>query len=132
MVLRLLRVEPWELLSRELGVDLTAWKSGGAPAYGPWHPVPVGSFPESVATHVAELFAVSERLYRSDHFLNQLQPWGINPSIAFIERPQGNGVAERFIRTLKEQVFYGQIFQNLARIIHEKCLKRHRVSANML
>ena len=48
--------------------------------------------------------------YLSDHFLNQLKHWGINPSFAFIEQPQTNGVAERFIRTLKEQVIYGRIF----------------------
>jgi putative transposase len=40
--------------------------------------------------------------YLSDHFLNQLKYWGINPSFAFIEQPQINGVAECFIRTLKE------------------------------
>ncbi len=51
--------------------------------------------------------------YLSDHFLNQLKHWGISPSFAFIEQPQTNGVAERFIRTLKEQVIYGRIFQNL-------------------
>ena len=51
--------------------------------------------------------------YLSDHFLNQLKHWGINPCFAFIEQPQTNGVAERFIRTIKEQVIYGRIFQNL-------------------
>ena len=51
--------------------------------------------------------------YLSDHFQNQLKYWGINPSFAFIEQPQTNGVAERFIRTLKEQVIYGRVFQNL-------------------
>ena len=37
--------------------------------------------------------------YLSDHFQNQLKYWGISPSFAFIEQPQTNGVAERFIRT---------------------------------
>lgn len=54
--------------------------------------------------------------YLSDHFLNQLKHWGISPSFAFIEQPQTNGVAERFIRTLKEQVIYGRIFQNLQQV----------------
>jgi transposase InsO family protein len=54
--------------------------------------------------------------YLSDHFLNQLKYWGINPSFAFIEQPQTNGVAERFIRTLKEQVIYGRVFQNLPEV----------------
>ena len=40
--------------------------------------------------------------YLSDHFQNQFEYWGISTSFAFIEQPQTNGVAERFIRTLKE------------------------------
>ena len=51
--------------------------------------------------------------YLSDHFLNQLRFWGIAPSFAFVAEPQTNGVAERFIRTLKEQVIYGRVFRNL-------------------
>ena len=54
--------------------------------------------------------------YLSDHFQNQLKYWGINPSFAFIEQPQTNGVAERFIRTLKAQVIYGRVFQNLEEV----------------
>jgi putative transposase len=51
--------------------------------------------------------------YLSDHFQNQFKYCGISPSFAFIEQLQTNGVAERFIRTLKEQVIYGRIFNNL-------------------
>jgi transposase InsO family protein len=51
--------------------------------------------------------------YLSDHFLNQIRYWGIHPSFAFVEQPQTNGVAERFIRTLKEQAIHGRIFRNL-------------------
>jgi putative transposase len=51
--------------------------------------------------------------YLSDHFQNPLKHWGIAPSFAFIEQPQTNGVAERFLRTLKEPVIYGRLFQNL-------------------
>lgn len=54
--------------------------------------------------------------YLSDHFLNQLKHWGITPSFAFIEQPQTNGVAERFIRTLKEQVIFGRVFKNLQEV----------------
>ena len=51
--------------------------------------------------------------YLSDHFLNQLRFWGVAPSFAFVAEPQTNGVAERFIRTLKEQVIHGRVFRNL-------------------
>lgn len=54
--------------------------------------------------------------YLSDHFQNQVKHWGIAPSFAFLEQPQTNGVAERFFRTLKEQVIYGRIFQTLEEV----------------
>ena len=54
--------------------------------------------------------------YLSDHFQNQIQAWGIAPSFAFLREPETNGVAERFIRTLKEQAIYGRIFQNLEEV----------------
>ena len=54
--------------------------------------------------------------YLSDHFLNQLRFWGITPSFAFVEQPQTNGVAERFIRTLKEQVIHGRVYRTLEEV----------------
>jgi putative transposase len=54
--------------------------------------------------------------YLSDHFLNQIRYWGIQPSFAFVEQPQTNGVIERFNRTLKEQVIHGRIFRNVAEV----------------
>lgn len=51
--------------------------------------------------------------YLSDHFQKQIEAWGIAPSFAFLEQPQTNGVAERFIRTLKEQVIYGRVFDTI-------------------
>ena len=51
--------------------------------------------------------------YLSEHFLNQIRYWGIQPSFAFVEQPQTNGVAERFNRTLKEQAIHGRIFRNV-------------------
>ena len=44
--------------------------------------------------------------YLSDHFTNQIKFWGIQPSYAFVAEPQTNGVAERFNRTLKEQIIH--------------------------
>lgn len=51
--------------------------------------------------------------YTSEDFRQQLKAWGIRPSFAYVAEPETNGVAERFIRTLKEQVIYGRIYRNL-------------------
>lgn len=51
--------------------------------------------------------------YVSDHFRNQVRFWGIETSYAFVAEPQTNGVAERFMKTLKEQVVHGQVFRNV-------------------
>lgn len=51
--------------------------------------------------------------YMADHFLKQVKFWGIAPSFAFVAQPQTNGVAERFNRTLKEQVINGRVFRNI-------------------
>ena len=51
--------------------------------------------------------------YTSDHFQNQIKAWGIAPSFAFLQEPETNGVAERFIRTLKEQAVYPRTFATL-------------------
>jgi transposase InsO family protein len=50
--------------------------------------------------------------YTSDHFLNQIAYWGIAQSFSFVAQPQGNGIAERFIKTLKQQRIYGHVFRN--------------------
>ena len=54
--------------------------------------------------------------YTAGDFLNQIKFWGIAPSFAFVAEPQTNGVAERFNRTLKEQVFHGRTFKDLAEV----------------
>lgn len=54
--------------------------------------------------------------YLSDHFLNQVRFWGIEPSFGFVQEPETNGVAERFNRTLKEQAIYGRVFRNLEEV----------------
>jgi putative transposase len=52
----------------------------------------------------------------SEHFRNQVRFWGIEASYAFIEQPQTNGVAERFFRTLKEQIICGRIYRTVAEL----------------
>lgn len=51
--------------------------------------------------------------YLSEYFTRQIAYWGIQPSYAFVEQPQTNGVAERFNRTLKEQIIHGRIWRNI-------------------
>jgi putative transposase len=53
--------------------------------------------------------------YLSGHFQNQIEAWDIAPRFAFLEQPQTNGVAERFLRTLQEQAIYGRVFRNRSR-----------------
>jgi transposase InsO family protein len=47
--------------------------------------------------------------YRSGHFQGSLGWLGIEDDAAFVGEPQGNGVAERFIRTLKEQCLWAEL-----------------------
>ena len=54
--------------------------------------------------------------YTADDFLKQIEFWGIDKSFAFVAEPQTNGVAERFNRTLKEQVIHGRIFRNVEEV----------------
>ena len=54
--------------------------------------------------------------YLSEHFQNQLKFWGIAPSFSFVAEPQTNGVAERFYRTLKEQVIYGRNYRTVKEV----------------
>lgn len=48
--------------------------------------------------------------YMSDGFQAELRCLGIESSPAFVRAPEGNGCAERFIRTLKEQLRWVQTF----------------------
>ena len=49
----------------------------------------------------------------SDEFQAELRFLGMTSSPAFIRTPEGNGVAERFIRTLKEQLLWVRTFQTV-------------------
>jgi transposase InsO family protein len=50
--------------------------------------------------------------YRSGHFQGSLTWLGIQDDAAFVGEPQGNGVAERFMRTLKEQCLWSRLFED--------------------
>jgi putative transposase len=51
--------------------------------------------------------------YVSDYFQDELKFLGIESSPAFVREPEGNGVAERFIRTLKEQLLWVRTFETV-------------------
>ena len=51
--------------------------------------------------------------YMSDHFQKELAFLGIDGSPAFVRSPEGNGCAERFIRTLKENLLWVRTFKTI-------------------
>jgi transposase InsO family protein len=51
--------------------------------------------------------------YLSDDFQNDIKFLGIASSPAFVRQPEGNGCAERFIRTLKENLLWVRTFQTV-------------------
>ena len=54
----------------------------------------------------------------SDHFQKELAFLGIESSPAFVRAPEGNGCAERFIRTLKENLLWVQSFDTVEQLRH--------------
>jgi transposase InsO family protein len=51
--------------------------------------------------------------FMAGHFQSQVRFWGMAPSYAFLAEPETNGVAERFFRTLKEQIVHGRVHQTI-------------------
>ena len=78
---------------------------------------------QGVRTHFGEVATgVAEGLmlrhdngpqYVSRHFQEELAFLGIESSPSFVRAPEGNGVAERFIRTLKEQLLWIRTFDTV-------------------
>jgi putative transposase len=54
--------------------------------------------------------------YMSDHFQKELAFLGAESSPAFVRAPEGNGCAERFIRTLKENVLWARTFETVEQL----------------
>jgi putative transposase len=54
--------------------------------------------------------------YLSDTFQNELAFLGIESSPAFVRAPEGNGCAERFIRTLKENLLWVRTFDTIEQL----------------
>ena len=55
--------------------------------------------------------------YMSDDFQQELTFLGMTSSPSFVREPEGNGVAERFIRTLKENLLWVQHFATVADLV---------------
>lgn len=51
--------------------------------------------------------------YTSSWFRTELRFLGITPILALVGELQTNGIAERFIRTLKEQVVHSRVFETV-------------------
>lgn len=78
---------------------------------------------EGVRRHCGALGAAVPRglSVRSDHgsqytaswFRAELQFLEITPSMALVGEPETNGIAERFILTLKEQVIHGRVYEEI-------------------
>jgi transposase InsO family protein len=56
--------------------------------------------------------------YMSDAFQKELAFLGIESSPAFVRAPEGNGCAERFIRTLKENLLWVRTFDTIEQLRH--------------
>ena len=51
--------------------------------------------------------------YLADDFQQEVAFFGIQSSPSFVREPEGNGVAERFIRTLKENLLWVRSFATI-------------------
>jgi transposase InsO family protein len=55
--------------------------------------------------------------YMSDDFQRELTFLGMESSPSFVREPEGNGCAERFVRTLKENLIWIHVFDTVAELI---------------
>ncbi len=70
--------------------------------------------------------------YMSNDFQDELRFLGIASSPAFVAEPECNGVAERFIRTLKEQVLWTTTFETVEQLRQELVDFKHRYNHGWL
>ena len=71
-----------------------------------------GGFARGIATGLAVRHDHGSQ-YMSDAFQKELRFLGIENSPAFVRAPEGNGCAERFIRTLKENLLWVRTFDTV-------------------
>lgn len=71
-----------------------------------------GSFAERVANGLSMRHDHGSQ-FISDVFQDELAFLGISSSPSFVRQPEGNGCAERFVRTLKEQLLWVRRFETV-------------------
>jgi putative transposase len=74
-----------------------------------------GSYDEGAAHGVALRHDHGSQ-FLADHFQRELAFLGMTSSPAFVREPEGNGCAERFIRTLKEQLLWIRRFDTITQL----------------
>ena len=72
----------------------------------------IGGFAQAIARGLAVRHDRGSQ-YMSDAFQKELAFLGIESSPAFVRSPEGNGYAERFIRTLKENLLWVRTFKTV-------------------
>jgi putative transposase len=76
---------------------------------------PFGGFDRGVARGLA-IRHDHGSAYMSDDFRRELTFLGMESSPSFVRAPEGNGCAERFIRTLKENLLWVRTFATVAEL----------------
>lgn len=71
-----------------------------------------GGFAQNIATGLS-IRHDHGSAYMSEHFQQELNYLGMASSPAFVREPEGNGCAERFIRTLKENLLWVRHFTTI-------------------
>ena len=84
-----------------------------------WHWPSAGS--SAPSTPLPRVGCCCASAFMSRHFQNQLTFLLVPASFAFVREPETNGVAERFIRTLKRHIVFGRIHQNIEDIRATRC-----------
>jgi transposase InsO family protein len=76
----------------------------------------VGGFERGIAAALA-IRHDHGSAYMSDDFQQELTFLGLTSSPSFVREPEGNGVAERFIRTLNENLLWVRHFASVAELV---------------
>jgi putative transposase len=114
VVLRLLRGEKLEDLSREVGIESWAHVAKVGNRFAALQPVydavidRFGTLEPDIARGIMLRHDWGSQ-YRAHHFQGSLTWLGIADDAAFVGEPRGIGVAERFIRTREEQCLWARL-----------------------